>query len=93
MNIMSSREKLIEAIKEIYSGELPEPVNFTNEGLKEFLYDTVDTDYLDHGEQRIIAQVGERFFRYHRSDAEGIDLGSLEEVEPYDKIETRYRLK
>jgi hypothetical protein len=85
-----SRKKLIEAIKQEYTDA---PEDIPESDLAEWLYDTIDHEYLDRGEQRVIAQVGNRFFRYHQHGAIGIEWGTLEEVEPYTEVVTKYRPK
>lgn len=86
-----SRKRLIEAIQQTLDSI--DSREWTNDALNEWLYDTIDVEYMDRGEERVIAQVGERFFRYHQHPAVGIDWGTLEEVEPYDEIVTRYKPK
>lgn len=86
-----SRKRLIEAIQQTLDSI--DNREWTNDALNEWLYDSVDAEYLDRGVQRVVAQVGERFFRYCQHPAVGIEWGTLEEVEPYDKIITAYRPK
>lgn len=85
------KDRVIEAIKETYSQEIPEGEIITDEEIKEYLYDTVDSETIDHDEQVRVAQIGDRYFQYHRNDWEGINMGSLQEVEPYEETVIKYR--
>lgn len=87
-----SRKKLIEAINQTLD-VVDDDRKWTDYDLNEWLYDSIDVEYLNDGEERVVAKVGERFFRYHQHPAIGMDWTSIEEVEPYDKIVTKYRPK
>jgi len=86
---MTGKEKLIEAI--IKEAPDAKTSDFTKDDLNEWLWNSVDSEYLDRGEQLVVAQVGDRFFRYYKHSAVGIEWDTLEEVEPYQETVTKYR--
>jgi hypothetical protein len=90
-----SKQLLEEAIKAYVLKEDNEEITekLSDSNLIDFLFEIVDSQHLDRGEEIRVAQVGDRYFRYHTSEYQGIDLSTLAEVVPFQATVTKYRSK
>lgn len=86
-----SKLKLIEAIRAEIAEEYKHKVDdFSDSDLKDWLYDIVEYNHVDHSEVEKVAKIGNRFFQYN-THLDDFYIEDVTEVEPYEEKVIKYR--